>query len=756
MDRPTSVLKSLLVGHPKATARLEHERLSKTVGLAVFASDNLSSAAYATEEMLAVLVLGGAAALRFSIPISLALVGVVAIIAISYQGTIHAYPSGGGAYIVAHANLGKFPGLVAASALLIDYVLTVSVSVAAGVAAIVSFAPGLHTYRVVFSLGVIWLITMMNLRGVRESGRIFAVPTYAFVGLVGTTIVYGIFRYIVLGARPEVVTAPAAAKPLTALLVLTAFARGSAAVTGIEAISNGIPAFKEPAERNASVTLLWMASILGFLFLGISVLSHMFHVWAPTKTQTVVALIAQHVFGKGPMYVAVLGATALILFLAANTSYADFPRLSSVLARDRYAPRQFMNRGDRLAFSNGILGLAVLASVLIVVFGADVSRLINLYVIGVFTALTLSQTGMIRHWRQERGTEPRWRRYIVMNAIGATATFVVLVIVLRTRFLLGGWMVVCAIPVFVYGMNKINSHYLEVGRQLRDPSRKPRPPEDNHVVLLVGSPSSEERRAFAYAQLIHTEDFRCVHFAERGDPKGLEARWVRELGLLPTAPALEILPGDGGLTKSVRGYVDKLRSRSSPDDFVTVIVSERVKQGRFVTVGTRAGFLLKTSLLFTPGVVVTDVPQLVSASGAAIDPLRATRHVVVVTVPASHNAALHALQYAQTLAADEIRTVHVELDPEATQRHIREWESLDPGHPLEVITSDFRRLAAPLRDYVHAITADGTTIVTIVLPEFVVKKWWHHLVHNQNALDIKLAMLLEPNVVVTAVPYRLT
>jgi hypothetical protein len=481
----------------------------------------------------------------------------------------------------------------------------------------------------------------------------------------------------------------------------------------------------------------------------------MFHVWAPTKTQTVVALIAQHVFGKGPMYVAVLGATALILFLAANTSYADFPRLASVLARDRFAPRQFMNRGDRLAFSNGILGLAVLASVLIVVFDAEVSRLINLYVIGVFTALTLSQTGMIRHWRQERESEPRWKRYIVMNAVGAFATFVVLVIVLRTRFLLGGWMVVCAIPIFVLGMSKVNNHYTEVGRQLRDPGRLPPAAQDNHVILLVGTPSREERRAFAYAQLIHTEDFRCLHFTEPGDPKGIEARWVRELGLLPTAPALEVLAGDGGLSRSVRTYVERLRSRISSDDFVTVIVSERVKRGRFLNVGTRSGFLLKLSLLFTPGVVVTDVPHLESKSDAPLDPLAATRHVVVVAVPASHNASLHALRYAQTLAADEIRVVHVELDPDATRRHVQEWEALDPGHPLEIIPSEYRRLAAPLRDYVRTFTADGTTIVTIVLPEFVVRKWWHNLVHNQNASDIKLAMLLEPNVVVTSVPYRL-
>jgi amino acid transporter len=755
MAKPASLLKSLLVGRPKETAGLAHERLTKTVGLAVFASDNLSSAAYATEEMLAVLVLGGAAALHYSIPISLALVAVVGIIALSYRETIHAYPSGGGAYIVAHDNLGKFPGLVAAAALLIDYVLTVSVSVAAGVASIITFAPGLHNYRVLFALGVIWLITIMNLRGIRESGRIFAVPTYAFIFLVGATIVYGIIRYFAFGARPAMHGFPAATHPVTIFLLLTAFARGSAAVTGIEAISNGIPAFREPAAKNASTTLIAMASILAFLFLGISVLSHLFHVFAPTPTRTVVGLIALQVYGKGPMFIAVLGATALILFLAANTSYADFPRLSAVLARDRFMPRQFMNRGDRLAFSNGIVGVAVFASILIVIFQAEVSRLINLYVMGVFTALTLSQTGMLRHWRRVRDQEPKWRRYSVMNGIGAVVTFVVLVIVLWTRFTHGGWMVVCAIPVFVYAMNRVSSHYEEVGRQLRDPTRAPPPARDNHVILLVGTPSQEERRAFAYAQRIQTDDFRCVHFAERGDPKGLEPMWVRELGLLPTSPALEIVKSDTILPRALRGYIDRFRARIPPEDFVTVIVSERVKEGPLLTLGTRRALVIKTTLLFTPGVVTTDVPYVDGVRQTALDPMRVVRHVVVVCVPAAHNATLHALQYAKTLSADEIRIVHVELDPEMSKKHVREWEALSPGYPLEVIGSPYRRLGAPIRDYVRQFTADGDTIVTVILAEFIVTKWWQHLLHNGNGYDIKWTLLPEPDVVVTLVPYRL-
>lgn len=440
--------KALLVGRPKETARLEHERLTKKVGLAVFASDNLSSSAYATEEMLHVLIVGGSAALFYAIPITIAITLVLAIIAVSYRETIHAYPSGGGAYIVAHENLGRYPGLVAASALLIDYVLTVSVSISAGIAALTSAAPGLNPYRVHLSLTVIILITVLNLRGVRESGAIFALPTYAFIALLGGTVVWGLVRYLVFGYRVPAPPALPALQPVTIFLLMRAFSHGSTAVTGIEAISNGVQAFRKPEARNAAITLSIMAAILGFLFVGTTTLSFLFHIAGPSHDpeRTVVALIALNVFGLGPLFYAVQAATALILFLAANTSYADFPRLSAALARDRFAPRQLMNRGDRLAFSNGIIGLAALASVLVVIYDADVSRLINLYVVGVFTSLTLSQTGMVRHWAERRDSEPRWRRQISVNAVGAVATFIVLGIVLATKFSDGAWMVVAGSP----------------------------------------------------------------------------------------------------------------------------------------------------------------------------------------------------------------------------------------------------------------------------------------------------------------------
>ncbi len=755
MSRPLEVAKAVLVGRPKETSRLEHERLSKKVGLAVFASDNLSSSAYATEEMLHVLVLGGAAAITFSIPVAFALVGVVALIAYSYRATIHAYPNGGGAYIVAHDNLGKLPGLIAAASLLIDYILTVSVSVAAGLAAIVSFAPGLYPYRVHLSLAVIAFITLINLRGVRESGVLFAIPTYTFLLLVGGTVVYGLAKHLLVGVEPVTAHVPDAVEPVTFFFLLRAFAKGSAAVTGIEAISNGIPAFREPSAKNAAATLVVMASLLAGLFMGITLLARALNIAEPQEKRTVIGQIAHAVWGGGPLFVGVLGATALILFLAANTSYADFPRLSSVLARDRFWPRQFMNRGDRLAFSNGIIGLGVFASVVVIIFNADVTRLLNLYVMGVFTALTLSQSGMVVHWLRLREEDPRWRRNAIVNGIGGTATFIVLIIVLSTRFTHGGWMVVVAVPILVVAMNQIHRHYMGVRVQLRDPARRPKPAETNHVVLLVGGPSEEERRAFWYSERIRTEDYRAVHFAEKGDPKALEAMWARQIGLLPTSPSLEILPMDRTLAASVRAYIGRLRSRTPVEDFVTVVISERVKQG-LVRRGTRTGFLLKFSLLFTPDVVVTNVPHVEgSTQQEALDKGSEIRHVVIVLVAAAHNASLLALEYAKTLSADELRAVHVVLDPEMTEYHEAEWEALDTGYPLQLLESPYRGLGQTLRDYVRPIAFDGDTIVTVVLPEFVVRRWWHHALHNQNAFDVKWTFLAEPDVIVTSVPYHL-
>ena len=757
MARPTDVLKSFLVGRPKETAGLEHERLSKKVGLAVFASDALSSSAYATQEMLVVLIAAGATALAYSVPISLTITAVLGIVIFSYRQTIHAYPDGASAYIVASKNLGKYPGLVAASALLIDYVLTVAVSITAGTDAIVSLYPSLNRYRVLIAVVVTVLITLLNLRGVRESGVIFAVPTYAYILLIGSLVVVGLLRYL-QGYRVDPhETTVLANGGVTIFLLLRAYSHGSTALTGVEAVSDGVQAFRKPVARNAAITLVTMGVLLGFLFVGLTVLARLYHVDGPTEEpyRTVVALIALAVFGDGPLFFAVQIATFLILFLAANTSYSDFPRLANFLARDRYAPRQFMNRGDRLAFSNGIVALGALAAIVIVIYGAELSRIINLYVVGVFLSFTLSQSGMVQHWRRRRSEERLWRRYAFINGLGAFTTFVVLCIVLATKFTHGAYIVVAAIPVLVWTLNRINTHYREVARQLRMEERRPAEDGQNHVILLVGQPSLEEARSFWYAERIRTADFHAVHFAERGDPKGLEAQWTRMIGLLATAPTLEVAPTSGMLTTSIRSYIERMRARIPASDFISVIVSERIRSGRILNLGTRTGLLIKVALLFTPDVIVTNVPFVENEEQTPLDRGLPVRHVVVVLVSASHNATLHAIAYAKTLSSDEVHAVHVALDPEEGQRHQREWETLNTGLPLEMLDSPYRRLGDPIRDYVRSITDDGNTIVTLVLAEFVVKKWWHRALHNQNAFELKLMFLPEPDVVVTSVPYHL-
>lgn len=460
-----TTLRTLLLGSPLPTAAEAHQRLSKIQALAVFSSDALSSVAYATEEILLALVLAGSAGMGLSLPISLTIIGLLAIVATSYHQTIHGYPSGGGAYIVAYDNLGVWPGLTAAAALLIDYVLTVAVSITAGVAAITSAFPALLPYRVPLALLAVALITWANLRGVRESGTLFAIPTYGFVLLVLLLIGVGLFRAatgsLIPSAEPAV---PAGGvQALTVFLILRAFASGCTALTGVEAISNGIPAFRKPEARNAGKTLVAMTALLAVMFLGISLLARLLTI-VPAGHETVVSQIGRQVFGPGPLYLALQGATAVILVLAANTSFADFPRLSAILARDRYLPHQLTNLGDRLVFANGIFALALLASILVIIFGGETHRLIPLYAVGVFLSFTLSQSGMVRHWFRERGAGWHWKAAV--NGVGAVATGVVLLVLIATKFIHGAWVVMVLIPLFVWIFHIIRQHYERVAEQL--------------------------------------------------------------------------------------------------------------------------------------------------------------------------------------------------------------------------------------------------------------------------------------------------
>jgi amino acid transporter len=650
-------LKRLLVGKAKKTAQAIHERLTKKTGLAVFASDALSSTAYATEEILLVLAVtfawGQVNAFNYVVPITLAIVVVLVIVAISYRQTIHAYPSGGGAYIVAKENLGTNPGLIAAAALLVDYVLTVSVSISAGVAAITSAAQGtslawINQHKVILCLALILFIAVANLRGVRESGALFAGPTYSFVISFLFMIAYGLIHYFlhpvtIAHTQEQLKLAEGYhLQPLSLFLLLGAFSNGCVALTGTEAISNGIPAFKQPEARNAATTLTWMAALLATMFIGTSIMAYLYQVH-PTENETVISQFARVIF-TGPMawfYYIIQGTTALILVLAANTSFADFPRLASLLARDRFLPRQFASRGDKLVFSNGIIILAMFSAVLVAAFGGDTSRLIPLYAVGVFLSFTLSQSGMVRHWwkagqlarvtqtaRAESADNEKqphkndesdrarllheashWKKSIGVNGIGACATLVVLVVLIITKFLHGAWIVVVLIPLLVALFRSIHNHYTEVATQL-------------------------------------------------------------------TTEGLEKLAPIG--------------------------------------------------------------------------------HEVIVPVSGIHRGVLRALQYAKTIAPQHVTALYINVDDEATQKLREKWSTWVDGIELVVIASPYRSLIGPLSRYVdRRIKAHPNQMVTVVLPEFVPARWWHHLLHNQSSLMLKGALLFKPNVIVTSVPYHL-
>jgi len=660
-------LKRVLVGRALRNEQAQHERLTKKVALAVFSSDALSSTAYATEEILLVLAVavafGQAGAFEYVIPVSIGIAVLLAIVTISYRQTIHAYPTGGGAYIVAKENLGTIPGLTAGASLLIDYVLTVSVSIAAGVAAITSAAQGtslawVSDHKVAIGVVLVILICLANLRGVRESGSFFATPTYVFLASFLFMIGYGMIYYFLYGG-----TVPVAAneeiklaegyipQALTIFLLLGAFSNGCSALTGVEAISNGVQAFKQPESRNASRTLVVMAVLLGVMFVGTSSLAYLFGVH-PHADETVISQFARHIFtgGMGWFYYVVQAATAAILVLAANTAFADFPRLSSLLARDRFLPRQFANRGDKLVFSNGIIILAIFSSVLIVAFSGDTSRLIPLYAVGVFLSFTLSQSGMVMHWLKVRRQEvaedaihrsevesdtaipdvylameqskaPRfvsdevternqWRKSLPINLIGAIATAVVLVVFIVSKFTHGAWLVVVTIPVLVLMFLAIHKHYVAVAREL---------------------------------------------------------------------------------------------STDNLDDA-----------------------------------------------------LRPIHHTVIVPISGIHRGVMNALQYARSISPDNVTAVYVDFDEEATAKLRERWDKLDLGVKLVVLPSPYRELTRPLLRYINRVERQrDDDVVTVVVPEFVPRKWWQHLLHNQSSLMLKGALLFKEGIIVTNVPYHL-
>jgi amino acid transporter len=626
---PRPSWRSRLIGSPLSTADAPHQTIGKAVGLAVFASDALSSTAYATQEIMIILAVAGSGALRYVFPIALAIVTLMIIVTISYEQTIHAYPGGGGAYIVARDNLGELPAQTAGAALLTDYILTVAVSVSSGVAQIVSAFPALFAYRVEIAVGLVLLVMLINLRGVKESGVTFAVPTYFFVAAMVLTVGYGFLRYFTgsLGAviNPPEMALHGALQVVTPFLLLHAFSSGTAALTGIEAISNGITAFKEPRSRNAGITLVWMSAILATLFLGISFLVGQISA-VPSESETVISQLARTVYGgQGLPYLAIIAGTAVILIMAANTAFADFPRLGALQAADGFLPRQLTFRGSRLVFSRGIIVLAALACLLIIVFQASVTRLIPLYAIGVFLSFTLSQTGMARRWWksgqlkpgetvQERGSinrhDPHWKTKMAVNGFGAVLTFVVMCVFAVTKFRDGAWVIILLIPALIAIFFSIHYHYRSLARQLSLEHYRATPTAHRHrVILLIANVHRGSLAALKYARML-SPDITAVHVSL--DPAEAERvcdKWNNygegvRLVILDSPYRLMIEP--------IMDYIQMLLAQRQPNEFITIVVPQFVP-GRWWQnlLHNQTALLLRFGLLFKPGVVIVEVPYQV-------------------------------------------------------------------------------------------------------------------------------------------------
>ena len=743
--------KRLLIGRPRATREIGDTLLSKTLALPIFSSDPISSVAYATEAAMAVLVAVSLSSLDLVFPISLGIAALLAIVVLSYAQGVRAYASSGGSYVFARENLGTLPALVAGAALLTDYVLTVAVSVAAGVFALTSAVPGLASHQLALALVFVTILTVGNLRGVRESGLLFAFPTYGFIVMLYFTLAIGIGKCVVGSCPVADVPHPLAAGTgtITLFALLKAFSSGAAALTGVESISNGVTAFRRPQAQNAARTLYVMGAIAISLFVATSWLAVQMHA-RPSETASVLSQIARGSFPAGSPgsvgYYLVQAFTLAILVLAANTSYQGFPRLAALLSHDRFLPSQFVNLGDRLAYSNGILVLAGLATGLLVAFRANVNSLIHLYVIGVFTAFTLAQAGMVRHWHKSK--EPGWRWRAGLNALGAATTFVVTVVVVSTKFLDGAWMVIIAIPLLILAFYGVRRHYRAVGRRLRAKARAVLASREveNNVVLYVERLDAATREALWYAQSISKNSFRAIHVPFPGSDPGIGPRFFH---WTDGNPRLEILASDGEPLDTVLEEVWAVPQGESR--FVTVVVPELfAKPSLLSAVLHRSTFSLKRGLLREPGVAVTDVPKL------GDDDALPRRAEVVVPVSELNAASLRALQYARSLGIRETRAIYFadEHDEEAEEIR-RDWRQFPTGIPLEVVDAPFRDIGNPLLSYLRGITADPEAVAVVVMPEVVVRVT-DRLLHNQRALYLKRLLLFEPRVILTSVPFQLT
>src|SRR5215208_2516255 len=607
-----SELKRLFVGRPLATEQLAHERLTKRIALAVFSSDALSSVAYATEAILIALLAASQQALGYATPISIGIALLLITVAFSYRQTIIAYPQGGGTYIVSRENLGTIPSLVAASSLLIDYVLTVAVSMSAAVAAITSAIHILEPYRVELAIALITLVTLANLRGLKESGQMFAVPTYIFILSTFTLIGVGLFK-IATGQferapLPETPHEIAGLQSISFFLLLRAFAAGCTALTGVEAISDGVPAFKKPESKNAAITLVIMAVILCTMFLGTTVLANAYHIIpdGSLEPETANSQLARVIFGNGSLFYYVLQvATMLILVLASNTAFADFPRLSYFLSRDRFLPRQFAQRGDRLVFSNGVLALGIFSALLVVAFGAREQSLLHLYAVGVFMSFTLSQFGMVQRWRRLK--TPGWQRNAAINLMGATVTGVVLVVIASTKFLEGAWAVLALIPIMVVILRAIHCHYTEVAKQLSLADAPPPKAVRRHTaVVLISGVHRGVIPALQYGLSLAPDNVTAVYVdMDTETTAKLQEKW-KQWG--SGVPLVVLSSPYRSLVRPLMQYIDEM-DKKYDDDVLTIILPEFIPSKWWQhLLHNQTALLIKATLLFSKGRVVTSVP----------------------------------------------------------------------------------------------------------------------------------------------------
>jgi amino acid transporter len=749
-------LKRAVLGRPLPTSALAHERLGKPTALAVFASDNLSSVAYATEEILKVAVpVAGLAAFGVVMPVTIGILAVLAILLFSYRQTIKAYPSAGGAYIVTKDNFGLLTAQIAGVALLTDYVLTVAVSASAGIAAVTSAFPDLYGQRVPLTVICIWFIAWGNLRGVRESGRMFAAPTYFFIAMMVLLLVIGVIRALTGGLHPipEPSDVAIGTGAISTFLILHAFASGGAAVTGVEAISNGVPAFRPPEWKNARTTLMWMGTTLGVMFLGLSFLAMRLRV-IPSENKTVISEVGRAVFGTGAvgyaLFLALQIATTLILILAANTSFADFPRLANFHAGDDFMPRQLTKRGQRLVFSNGIVGLAVASTALVILLEADVHRLIPLYAIGVFTSFTLSQGGMAR--RHLRIKEPGWRVGLLINGVGAVTTGVVAVVVAATKFWEGAWAVMLFVPVMVWLLVRMNRLYERERRELVE-DLTPFEQESRNaprVVVIVEQLDRAALHALQYARTIRTRRTRAVHVDVDGDAT---VRLVRRWAELGTDIPLDVLPVHGDTAATIGEYVSRL-----PDDTdISVILpapgdqprGERIRRRRLASSLTRRLLDVEGARL----TVVRDHP------GPGHDPtparLRvapARSHRALVLVDKADRATMRAVRYALSLGAAEVTAVHAAADHEQEQRLIRRWMDLHVPIPLDVIECWDRNVPRALEQYAVELMSRRHEI-TIVMARRDYARLRQRILHDRTSGRIARAVGRYQHVDVAVVPY---